>query len=251
MSHKTITIKSFNGIGDLLFLTPSFRVIKQAYPDSAIIVNTHRRSLLSLNPFVDRVSSKAEGLFCWYSAPDSKKKPTQHHILDDWNIICKHYDLHTEIPDLVPSLYINHCDRAKRNNIGVQVMHKKLYHKKRIWPHFADLSNAKGFEPIPEIKDGDVMMELVRVVASYKLVVCAEGGISHIRAALGLPAIVLMGGFTRPEWVGYSFHYNLVSRPSCSPCFNMSPCSSFNPFMCWEKFSFDYVKHLAMREAKG
>lgn len=226
----------------MLFATPSFRVIKEAYPDCKLIVNTNRPSLLEDNPFIDQIGTKNEGVFLSYPAPDGGVHPYQHHILSDWEIICKAYNLKTEKPKLKPEIYF-FADGNKSNKTGVQVRHKRHYHNKRVWPFFEELSKQEGFEAIPEIKTGDKMQCLVRKVSEYKNIVCAEGGISHIRAALGLPAIVLMGGFTDPIWTGYKNHINLISDIDCKHCFNLNPCK--HNFKCWDEYPMEIIKKIA------
>ena len=245
---QKIIIKSFHGIGDLLFSTPSFRVIKESYPNIYLIVNTHKPGLLKNNPFVDKIGSKREGLYPNHPDPagninprQHNRIPYQHHILSHWEIICKAYDLKTRRPAMRPELYIRDLP-PKRNIIGVQVRHRRRYHSKRVWPYFEELSRQKGFEAIPNITSGDIMVGIVKKVFEYKNIVCAEGGLSHIRAALGLPAVVLMGGFTSPDWTGYPDHINLVSNIECRYCYNKEPCR--NDFKCWGQFSLEYVKGL-------
>jgi len=249
-----IVIKSFNGIGDLLFVTPTLRVIKEAYPNRRIIVNTNRPSLLKNNPFVDIVGSKNEGVFLMYVAPDSGKVPHQHHILDDWEIVCKYYGLQTEKPELIPELFMEK-GHPKKDLIGVQVTHKRHYHSKRVWPYYEQLAGLEGFEAIPEISKRnkgikeDEARALAYKIMTYKAVVCPEGGISHIAAALGMPAVVLMGGFTDPVWTGYSFHVNLVSDIDCKPCYNNSPCK--HNFKCWEEYPLETVRDITLLMVKG
>jgi len=226
----------------LLFATPSFRVIKKAYPKAYLVVNSNRWSLLENNPYIDRIGHKNEGVFLKYPAPDGGIYPYQHHILSDWEIICSAYSLKTEKPNLVPELYLKNMS-VKRNVIGVQVRHKRNYYNKRVWPYFEELAKLPGFEPIPNITKGDKMQELVKQVSSYKSVVCPEGGISHIAAALNMPAVVLMGGFTDPIWTGYNFHVNITSDVPCKHCFNLSPCRK--DFICWKEVSVKYVAEVA------
>lgn len=202
-------------------------------------MNTNRPSLLERNPFVDVIGSKNEGVFLGYPAPDGGVHPYQHHILSDWKIICKAYNLKTKEPDLVPELYIRNLPSVK-NVIGVQVRHKRNYHSKRVWPHFEELAKCDWFEAIPEVK-GE--RDLVKKICSYKMVICPEGGVSHIAAAMDVPAIVLMGGFTDPIWAGYSDHINLVSNIDCKHCFNLNPCK--NNFKCWDEFSLEKIKGLS------
>jgi hypothetical protein len=240
---KDIVIKSFNGIGDLLFVTPTLRRLKEDTPHR-VIVNTNRPGLLQNSPFVDEVGTQNEGVFLGYPAPDCEGLPYQHHILSDWEIVCAAYEVQTSRPSLYPELFITDLPE-KRDVIGVQTMHKRYYHGKRIWTHFDRLAECEGFEAIPLIgSDVDPMIELVKKIAEYKCVVCAEGGISHIAAALRMPAVVLFGGFSDPEWTGYPSHRNLVSYIRCRHCFDMNPCEL--GLKCWDshEFSLNYVKEI-------
>jgi hypothetical protein len=236
---KKIVIQSHFGIGDLLFMTPSLEVIKDAYPKCHITVNTSRPSLLNNNPYIDKIGTKREGVMLMYTAPDTGRLPEEHNIVEDWKIITNHYNLTTSTPCCVPQIYLDKFPTAT-SKIGVQVLHKRIYHNKRVWPYYERLAMLEGFEPIPQVKNVD---ELVQKILSYKAVVCNEGGISHIAAALGTPAVVLFGGFTRPEWTGYDFHINLTVYEDCSPCYNNSPCR--NNFKCWDKISMKEVERLA------
>jgi len=238
-----IIIKSFGcGIGDLLFVTPTFRVIKKAYPKSVIVVNTDRPSLLQNNPFVNKVGSKKEGVFLGYPAPAEGVLPTKHHILSDWEIVCKAYNLKTEMPELKPELYIKKSP-IKRKIIGVQIEHKGLWYNKKVWPYFKTLANENHFESIPHIKNNS-MRNLVKKISEYRCVVCAEGGISHMAKALGIPAVVIYGGFANPLWNGYEDQINLTSNVDCRYCYNMKPCK-YN-YRCWEQIPISLVKEKAL-----
>lgn len=238
-----IIIKSFNGIGDLLFVTPTLRVVKEAYPDSVIIVNTNRPSLLKNNPFVDKIETKNEGVFLDYPAPAGGMPPYQHHIISDWEIVCKAYNITTERPALKPELYIEKSS-TKRKIIGVQIEHKGLWHNKKVWPYFKKLANENHFEPIPHITNNS-MSNLVKKISGYKCVVCAEGGISHIAKALGVPAVVLYGGFADPLWNGYEDQTNLTSNVDCKYCYNAKPCE--RGYKCWDQISVSYVEDIALQ----
>ena len=130
---RDIVIKSFNGIGDLLFLTPSLPVIKKAYPDLRILVNTNYPRLLSGNPYVDAVNATHGGMFLGYPDPIHKTDPTQHHILSDWELICRNFQLTTETPQLKPELYLDLPDRD--DLVRVQLLHKGQWHGKKSGEH--------------------------------------------------------------------------------------------------------------------
>jgi len=207
-------------------------------------MNTSRPSLLNNNPFVDIIGHKNEGVFLGYPAPAEGIAPTKHHIISDWEIVCKAYNLRTKKPILQPELYVKDLP-SKRNVIGVQTIHKGLWHRKKVWPFFEQLSKEPHFEFIPQITSGDKMLGLIKKIAEYTCVVCAEGGISHIAKALDIPAIVLFGGWANPKWNGYEDQINLVSIVDCSYCYNDIPCKG--DYKCWKTISVNYVKEIALK----
>lgn len=232
---KDIVIKSFNGIGDLLFLTPSLPVIKKAYPDLQVFINTNYPRLLSGNPYITKVNAVRGGLFLGYPDPIHAKEPTKHHIISDWEIICNAFHLVTEVPNLQPELYHNRPERG--DMIRVQLLHKGQWYGKKVWPEFQQLARRKGFESIPPLPD---VTDLIRVIAESKAVVCSEGAISHIAKAVGTPAVVIFGGFASPRWSGYEDHINITSVQSCSYCYNPNPCP--NGFTCMRDITVDQVE---------
>lgn len=54
------------------------------------------------------------------------------------------------------------------------------------------------------------------MVANAKLVVTTDGALHHAAAALGVPAIVLWGGFISPKILGYPTHINIWN--GAKPC---------------------------------
>jgi ADP-heptose:LPS heptosyltransferase len=239
---QEIIVKSFNGIGDMLFATPSFKVIKESYPDCFITVNTNRAEVVRDNPYVDKVGGNNEGVFLGYPAPDGGVHPVKHHILTDWEIICKAYNLKTNLPQVKPEIYYK-PKTVKKTRIAVQCEHKRNYHSKRVWPHFDTLADMEGFERIPHFDNKTYLYDLMDYLSGCDLVVCGEGGISHLCAGLNKKALVLFGGFSDPIWTGYSFHMNVTTRTDCHHCFNLSPCK--NNFKCWNELSLDTVKTIA------
>ncbi len=246
---QVIIIKSFNGIGDLLFVTPTLKKIKEVYPERKIIVNTNCPELIQDNPYVDEINNLNNGVFLGYPDPIHAKNPTMHHIQSDYLIVKKFYNL-TRLPDYLnedeikPEIYCRE-KIGKINKIGVQVYHKGHWHKKKVWPYFDELirTNQDLFEPIPACKN---KKELVNKVAGYKAVVCAEGGISHIAKAVGIHAFVIYGGFANPEWNGYKDHNNICNVLPCSYCYNPFSCLSIKnkPFVerqCMKSISVEEV----------
>lgn len=63
-------------------------------------------------------------------------------------------------------------------------------------------------------------MAVLRKAALY---IGPEGGLHHAAAALGIPAVVLFGGFIPPAVTGYSLHTNLTG--GAEACGSLSICS--------------------------
>lgn len=232
-------LKSFNGIGDLLFTTPTLRIVKETY-DSAVKVkvNTNHPSLLLNNPFVDEIgSNRDEGLFMSYPDPIHMKRPTQHHILTDWQLVCKEFGLTTPKPNLMPELYTERL--PKRESIGVQTIMTGKYGGKKDWPYAKALVEKTGWEPIPKFPSVE---RLAKEISSYQLVVCPEGGIMHMATALGVPCVAIFGGFIDPEWTGYDANINLACRLPCSDdCYNHHPCKNSKKHECWRRITVSEV----------
>ena len=51
-----------------------------------------------------------------------------------------------------------------------------------------------------------------------------EGGLHHAPAALGVPAVVIFGGYITPWNTGYDGHINLYADHPLSPCGERLPC---------------------------
>ena len=222
-----IVIKSFNGIGDLLYATPTFSAIKKANPGAKIIVNTNYPQLLEGNPHVE-IGNTKEGVFLGYPDVIHRKQPTQHHILSDWQVVCKEYGLSTDMPAIKPEIYM---DLPKREGgVIVQVEHKNSWHGKKAWPHAEKFADTYGFTKIPHFED---VRDLVRFIAKAQLVVCMEGGVHHIAAAVGTPAIVILPAFTQKEWVGYDGQKYIQNKCDLSEdCYNPDPCKHTSKNSC-------------------
>ncbi|HKX45193.1 MAG TPA: hypothetical protein VJP77_00615 [Planctomycetota bacterium] len=62
------------------------------------------------------------------------------------------------------------------------------------------------------------------VLAASDGVICHEGGMHHAAAALGKPAVVIFGGRTPPDRLGYRNHANLYVDGPDSPCGAIPDC---------------------------
>jgi len=64
----------------------------------------------------------------------------------------------------------------------------------------------------------------VAALAGFDLVVTPEGGLHHAAAAVGVPAVVLFGGFAPPDVLGYHGHANLTGGTT-GACGSLRECA--------------------------
>lgn len=64
--------------------------------------------------------------------------------------------------------------------------------------------------------------DAIAVLSRAALYIGPEGGMHHASAAVGVNAVVLMGGFIPPAVVGYDSHVNLTG--GAEACGNIEPC---------------------------
>jgi ADP-heptose:LPS heptosyltransferase/Flp pilus assembly protein TadD len=60
------------------------------------------------------------------------------------------------------------------------------------------------------------------VLSRATAIICTEGGLHHAAAALGIPGVVIFGGFVHPRTTGYPIHMNLFNGGE--PCGNRRYC---------------------------
>jgi ADP-heptose:LPS heptosyltransferase len=71
-----------------------------------------------------------------------------------------------------------------------------------------------GPEGTPRVEGADLIVtprfrQAAAVLAGARAVVLPEGGLHHAAAAVGVPGVVIFGGFTPVELTGYAMHRNL------------------------------------------
>ena len=84
--------------------------------------------------------------------------------------------------------------------------------------------------------------DVIGTLSLAKLYIGPEGGMHHASAAVGVDAVVLMGGFIPPLVVGYDGHTNLTGETKA--CGNIQTCSHCIEAM--KRISVDQVFEAAM-----
>ena len=83
---------------------------------------------------------------------------------------------------------------------------------------FYGLHVLPGVEPLRT----NTFLDAVAVLRQARTGVMAEGGLMHAAAAVGVPSVVIFGGFISPENTGYDMHSNLFAGGE--PCGHRFPC---------------------------
>lgn len=80
---------------------------------------------------------------------------------------------------------------------------------------------AKDKQTLPDVPFLQTSFrQALGVLAGASLLVTTDGALHHAAAALGVPAVVIWGGFTSPENLGYDSHVNLWG--------GSEPCGTWN-----------------------
>ncbi|MEA1909919.1 MAG: glycosyltransferase family 9 protein [Patescibacteria group bacterium] len=216
----TITFQLNHGIGDNLFITPTLKLLREYDSQMRININTIHPQVFLNNPYVSKMNNRLHGYWPQYADPISRKKPDRHHIVAMKELVENHFNLKLSNVELKPEIFIKTKDIVPTNPVGVQTIHKNQWFGNKVWKGFNKL--AEKYSPIPKCKD---IENLVAVLKSFKLIVCAEGCLSHLCKALDIPCIVIYGGFAIPEWNGYEDQINIISN-NCklAPCYKPDRC---------------------------
>lgn len=102
-------------------------------------------------------------------------------------------------------------------------------------------ANGRHRLDIPELKTRS-FRDAARILKNATLYIGPEGGLHHASACVGLPAVVLFGGFIPPAVTGYSFHTNLTGgAEACGSIHNCEHCKE-----AMEAISVDEVHQAAL-----
>ncbi len=104
------------------------------------------------------------------------------------------------------------------------------------WKEFVRIASAAGFHltqlgrhgmrqiPCSTLLTTEGFRHTCAVLANAKAYVGHEGGMHHAAAALGIPGVVIFGGFIAVETTGYALHRNLGVHVG-EACGMRAPCS--------------------------
>lgn len=109
---------------------------------------------------------------------------------------------------------------------------------------FAHPATQYRLGPARHVSTGD-FRRAASVLANAALYLGPEGGLHHAAAAVGIPAVVLFGGFIPPQVTGYPGHANLTGNAT-EACGRLAPCAHCAAAM--ESISVDAVVDAALEK---
>lgn len=58
------------------------------------------------------------------------------------------------------------------------------------------------------------------IIANAVLFIGLEGGLMHLARSVDTPAVIIYGGYIKPEISGYPLNVNIATNEPCSPCYD-------------------------------
>jgi hypothetical protein len=217
------------------------RGVRIAFGDGKRIVwNTRADVIFRNNPNIARPGSERSPKIEWIAHYKGSRLYNRH--VDNrwvWN-----YDFKAQPGEI----YFDHEEIKARSRYGSGFvliepnvpLHKSVAVNKDWgfvkYQEIADRLKRDGYD-VAQLAYGQKLLRGVRtmgtkdfrdalaIMSRASLVICPEGGLPHGAAAVGVPAVVIFGGFIPPGVTGYDMHTNLsYGEPACGSLYECSHC---------------------------
>ena len=236
------------GLGDVLMCTPVLREFKSLNPSCLVYFYTEYRDLVQGLPYIDSVH------------PTSRRPSLSFFIGYEHGIPCGEHlarvigqSIGIRITDVRPD-----CSVSKELVVHFKELWKDMPH-----PHILFQRQASGWTPnkkwpeeywrellrsmsntstiidigtyTSETTQGELhnyidlrgrtnLQEVVACIAAADILVAPDSGPIHIAAAVGTPAVIIMGGYILPVNTEYNGNLTLFTPIHCAPCWLRTPC---------------------------
>jgi ADP-heptose:LPS heptosyltransferase len=234
-------------MGDVLMCTPALRELKLRTPKLHIRFYTNYSALVRGLPYIDEVlpfdQRPRDTIFMRYE----DVTPPPEHIA---KVIGGNLGL--DIKDIRPDCMVDRIAvkgfqkewcRLPRPCIVVQ-RRASRWTPNKDWPPeywgqlIHNLSRRAGIieigekisdHPAPlenyvDLREGTLLEELPALLAAGDIFVGPVSGPAHVAAAVGTPAVVIIGGYEHPRNTRYNGNINLYTGVRCAPCWLREPC---------------------------
>jgi len=237
-------MRTSHGMGDNLLLTMLLPILRKKKPDHKIVVETFWPDLFRNNPDADWVT-------------DQHLKTTRRHIKPTYKVdttttvsIYEQMTAYTgEQVKAAPKIYLDKGERDKAQSkygsgyIVVCPVGKATFTANRKewglhnFQQLYDLLDQYSWVQIGAKDDpllsgcqdarGLPIRESAAVLSQARLFVGLEGGLMHLARSVDTPAVIIYGGFIKPEVSGYDDQVQIYQKVHCSPCFDSHHKHSF------------------------
>jgi ADP-heptose:LPS heptosyltransferase len=252
------------GIGDVLLCTPTLRRLKEVNPGCRLTFYTESTSLLEGLSFIDEVRSYDE-------APPGIIDLRYEESIPPWRHLARIIGdtIGVDVRDVRPACvvkaelkedFLRTWGELPRPWVVVN-RHASGWTPNKDWPaeHWEVLvDRLQTWATVLEIGstrtsggrfDSDRYVNLTGQLSLDQLVAALAGsdlnvgpisGPVHIAAAVGVPSVVVYGGYEPPVCTHYPGNIDLYSKIECAPCWLREPC----PFerKCLTRISPDVVE---------
>jgi ADP-heptose:LPS heptosyltransferase len=226
-----------HGLGDNLLLSAVLTCLRETYPYHKIVVETRWPELFRNNPGVDWVTDR-------HMKTTSRHIKPKYHVDSDTGIsiymqIMRRAGCDREgfpemfltrdeiawIEKAFPFEFVTTCPKGKttfcanRKEWGVE----NFQRLRDLMPEVRFLQVGLPSDPLLEkVIDGRHLKVRQTAAAIRKSLffIGLEGGLMHLAKAVGRRAVIIYGGFIRPEISGYNENLNIYTPVDCSPCFH-------------------------------
>lgn len=224
------------GFGDELMVTGHVRVMQQRDPRKVRLEYGKRlwNQVFDHNPRIARQDERGD--FQVYEARPGGLRPyCMRKFVDRW--MWKDYTPNPgEIyfqPEELAEAEKHDPDVVIEPNLKASASPNKDWGRDR-WVHLAAMLRAAGRRPVQlgpigtQVISGAELIHTANfrlaaaILARARAAVLSEGGMHHAAAAVGVPAVVIFGGYISPRQTGYHSHINLFTGGE--PCGWRIPC---------------------------
>lgn len=235
---RTIFLRwTSHALGDNLLLSMLLPDLRKIKPDHKIIVETKFPELFINNPYPDWVTSTHFSTTKKFIKPKYTVNRTTSR-----SIFCQMMNYIGITDNCLPEFYLSNVEieAAKAAYpppylVIAPVGKTKFSANRKEWGHdkfqqLVQLLNDRTVlqvgMPSDPLLDGVIdtrfidIRKTAAIISNAVLFIGLEGGLMHLARSVATPAVIVYGGYIKPEISGYSLNANIATNESCSPCYD-------------------------------
>lgn len=247
-ARTELHVSRTTALGDVLMCTPALKAAKRANPQLRLNFYTDYPDLMRGLPFLDVVLPSADAPPQTIRLSYEDFIPPRRHIAAFFGDL-----LGVRVRDVRPSIATD-PDILAKWRIRFAALPRPIiavsrragpWTPNKDWPavHWStvipELARSGSVVEIGQRHVGDApfdhpnyhdlreqtpLADLIGLLAASDVHIGPISGPVHIAAALGIPSVVIYGGYEDPICSSYLGNVNLTNQPSCSPCWLRTPC---------------------------